>query len=325
MWLFTIGFQLSFAAVLSLLIFYEPIVSLLKPSNKIVQFLWQAITASIAAEILVSPLVAFYFHSFPPMFIIANVLASAAMGFILCLGFLLLLFGKISFISKIIGIVITVMSKAFHYCIEVLQKANWEIFKTISISVPTLFLLFVLICSFAILIFKKNKTFIWIGLSSMLIMSILSLKNNYQLAQQKKLVVFNIGGETHCELIAGSTYQILSGKKEENYTTKNAHIGFHANKKVMDSDKQMLVLNAHKILLLDSNTCLRKAFKTDILIVSSSKKHFDISEAIAAFSPAKIVIGNNINKWQAKNWKDQCASANIAYHYTKEDGAFIFP
>lgn len=325
MWLFTIGFQLSFAAVLSLLIFYEPIISLLKPPNKIVQFLWQAITASIAAEILVAPLVAFYFHSFPPMFIVANVLASAAMGFILCLGFLLLLFGKISFFSKIFGVAITVISKAFHYCIEVIQKANWEIFKTISISVPTLILLFVLICSFAILIFTKKKTFIWAGLSSMLILSVLSLKNNYLIAQQKKLVVFNIGGETHCELIAGITYQILSGKKEENYTTKNAHIGFHANEKVMDADKQILVLNAQKILLLDSNTCLRKAFKTDILIVSSSKKHFDISEAIAAFSPTKIVIGNNINKWQAKNWKDRCASANIAYHYTKEDGAFIFP
>lgn len=325
MWLFTIGFQLSFTAVLSLLIFYEPIVSLLKPSNKIIRFLWQAITASIAAEILVAPLVAFYFHSFPPMFIIANVLASTAMGLILCFGFLLLLFGKIAFIAKALGIIIIVMSKVFHYCIEVLQKANWALFKTIFISLPTLILLFVLICSFAILIFKRKKTFIWIGLVSILILSALSLKNNYQLAQQKKLVVFNIGGETHCELIAGSTYQILSGKKEENYTTKNAHIGFHANKKIMGSDKQILVLNTQKILLIDSNTCLRKAFKTDILIVSSSKKHFDISEAIAAFSPAKIVIGNNINKWQAKNWKNQCTSANIAYHYTKEDGAFIFP
>lgn len=325
MWLFTIGFQLSFAAVLSLLIFYEPIVSLLKPSNKIIQFLWQAITASIAAEILVAPLVAFYFHSFPPMFILANVLASAAMGLILCLGFLLLLFGKITFIAKALGAIIIVMSKAFHYCIEVLQKANWEIFKTIFISLPNLILLFILISSVAILIFKKKKTFIWIGLSSILILSALSLKNNYRLTQQNKLVVFNIGGETHCELIAGSTYQILKGKKEENYTTKNAHIGFHAIKKVMSSDKQMLVLNAQKILLIDSNTYLRKAFKTDILIVSSSKKHFDISQAIAAFSPTKIVIGNSVNKWQAKIWKDQCTAANIAYHYTKEDGAFIFP
>ncbi len=325
MWLFTIGFQLSFAAVLSLLIFYEPIVSLLKPSNKIVQFLWQAITASIAAEILVAPLVAFYFHSFPPMFIIANVLASVAMGLILCLGFLLLLFGKIVFIAKALGIIIIVMSKAFHYCIEVLQKADWEIFKTISISVPTLILLFVLICSFAILIFKKKKSFIWVGLTSILIMSILSLKNNYRIAKQKKLVVFNIGGETHCELISGRTYQILSGKKEENYTTKNAHVGFHANEKVMDADTQILVLNAQKILLLDSNTCLRKAFKTDILIVSSSKKHFDVSEAIAAFSPTKIVIGNNINKWQVNTWREECSAAKIAFHYTKEDGAFIFP
>ncbi|MFA6150706.1 MAG: ComEC/Rec2 family competence protein [Chitinophagaceae bacterium] len=325
MWLFTIGFQLSFTAVLSLLIFYEPIASLLKPSNKIVQFLWQAITASIAAEILVAPFVAFYFHSFPPMFIIANVLASAAMGFILCLGFLLLLFGKISFVAKALGVTITVMSKAFHYCIEVLQKANWELFKTIFFSVPSLILIFVLICSFAIFIFHKNKSAIWAGMFSLLLLSILFLKNNFETVQQKKLIVFNIGGETHCELITGSTYQILSGEKEENYTTKNAHIGFCANRMKTRANQKVLVLNDQKILLIDSNTCLRKGFKTDILIVSSSKKHFDISEAIVAFSPTKIIIGNNLNKWQAKNWQDECAAANIALHYTKEDGAFIFP
>ena len=56
-WLFALGFQLSFLAVLSILLFYQSLVRLWPQENWLAKRLWQAVCVSFAAEILIAPLV----------------------------------------------------------------------------------------------------------------------------------------------------------------------------------------------------------------------------------------------------------------------------
>ena len=51
-WLFSLGFQLSFVAVLSLILFYKWVYKWISPANKIAALLWSVVAASIAAVIL---------------------------------------------------------------------------------------------------------------------------------------------------------------------------------------------------------------------------------------------------------------------------------
>ena len=69
-----VGFQLSYLAVLGLLV-VQPIVYELKDfSNPIARKLWFAISASLAAQVITFPLSAYYFHQFPVYFLISNLL-----------------------------------------------------------------------------------------------------------------------------------------------------------------------------------------------------------------------------------------------------------
>src|SRR5215218_11087265 len=55
-WLWDVGFQLSYAAVLSIVAFYRPIYSWFYFPNKLPDFLWKTMAISIAAQILTTPI-----------------------------------------------------------------------------------------------------------------------------------------------------------------------------------------------------------------------------------------------------------------------------
>ncbi|HTN17205.1 MAG TPA: ComEC/Rec2 family competence protein, partial [Chitinophagaceae bacterium] len=166
MWLFSIGFQLSFVAVLSLILFYKPLLALWPVQNKILAFLAQSLAASIAAEILVAPLVAYYFHSFPLMFLATNLVAGLTMSLILCLGLLLLLLAKISLVAQGLAAVIVFISGIVHHMIRLADQVDVAFFKTLFISPILLLALYLLVLCGCKL--SKSRVALWGALGCLL-------------------------------------------------------------------------------------------------------------------------------------------------------------
>ncbi|HWZ21278.1 MAG TPA: ComEC/Rec2 family competence protein, partial [Cytophagaceae bacterium] len=73
-WLLDIGFQFSFLAVVGIAYIYPILYSWLETKNKMGNKLWSLVCVSLAAQIAVSPLSIYYFHSFPLLFLPFNML-----------------------------------------------------------------------------------------------------------------------------------------------------------------------------------------------------------------------------------------------------------
>lgn len=73
-YLVDVGFQLSFMAVISILVIHPYLVHRYETKNKILNYLWNLITVSIAAQIGVLPLVVYYFNQIPLIFLLTNIL-----------------------------------------------------------------------------------------------------------------------------------------------------------------------------------------------------------------------------------------------------------
>ena len=71
--LFTVSFQFSFLALLSIMLFYSKIKSVLLFKSEVIDKLWSMAALGISAQILSFPLSIYYFHQFPPSFILSNV------------------------------------------------------------------------------------------------------------------------------------------------------------------------------------------------------------------------------------------------------------
>ncbi len=99
-YLFDISFQLSFAAVISIILFYSSILSTLRCRFKVVNSFSSIIALSISAQIGAAPLVLYYFSNFSTYFLISNILSAfliviimvvAMLSFLIPLKFLYLL------------------------------------------------------------------------------------------------------------------------------------------------------------------------------------------------------------------------------------------
>lgn len=81
--LFSIGFQLSFLAMLGISLFFQPIRNLIESRWKLVNYFWDATALGIAAQIGTIPISLYYFHQFPNYFVLTNlgliVLTAAAL------------------------------------------------------------------------------------------------------------------------------------------------------------------------------------------------------------------------------------------------------
>jgi competence protein ComEC len=90
LWLFHIGFQLSYSAVLGIVVFQPRWYQLWIPPNGWLDKIWTLITVSLAAQMATLPLTLFYFHQFPVYFWLSGLIVVPAAPFIIGLGLALI-------------------------------------------------------------------------------------------------------------------------------------------------------------------------------------------------------------------------------------------
>ncbi len=90
-WLFQAGFQLSFAAVSGIVVFFPTLYRLWPWRRTPLSYIGKLLAVSMAAQAATLPLTLFYFHQFPGLFLISNLLLLPGIGLVLSLGFLCLL------------------------------------------------------------------------------------------------------------------------------------------------------------------------------------------------------------------------------------------
>ena len=93
-WLFDLGFQLSYSALLGILIWQPKIESLLHIKSRALNWLYKLVSVSLAAQIGTLPLSLYYFHQFPTYFWLSNILMIPLVTLLMYSGFLLLLLGQ---------------------------------------------------------------------------------------------------------------------------------------------------------------------------------------------------------------------------------------
>ena len=75
-YLFDVGFQLSFTAVVSILVFFPLFYRMIPFKRNLMRWAWGIMSVSLAAQLGTAPLVMYYFSSFSVYFLLANLIAA---------------------------------------------------------------------------------------------------------------------------------------------------------------------------------------------------------------------------------------------------------
>ncbi len=159
-WLWDTGFQLSYTAVLSLVIFMRPIQGLIHLRNKWLSTLWSSACVSLAAQILTTPISIYYFHRFPNYFLFCNLLAVPLSSIILVGGILLCFFSFFPLLAKGLGWVLIKLIDLLNGFVQYLSHLPGAVTNQLNINIPQVILQYLLIyCMFRFFNKAEKKWF----------------------------------------------------------------------------------------------------------------------------------------------------------------------
>src|SRR5258708_172435 len=102
----SVGFQLSYLAVLGIVYWQRPIYHLWEIENKIGDWIWKITCVSIAAQVATFALGLLYFHQFPTYFLISNLFVIPLSTLVLVVGIFLLLISSLAPVASFTAVIL---------------------------------------------------------------------------------------------------------------------------------------------------------------------------------------------------------------------------
>ncbi|SFB11199.1 competence protein ComEC [Flavobacterium swingsii] len=326
LFLFDIGFQLSYIALFFILWLQPMLKSLWEPKNKIVTYFWDIITVSFAAQIGAMPLSIYYFHQFPGLFFVTNLVLIPCLSVIMAIGVLLMILAYFDFVPLFLSKIVELSITFTNTYIKWIASIETFVIKDIPLSFSLLIASYLLVFTWIIWFMKPNFTKIILAFSSVLIFQLLLVSTNWQSENKKELIVFNakrntIIGERIGKEITLCTNNTLT---ENGFEKKMIQSYVTANFCEINNPKPLtntIYFNNNKILIIDKSSIYKNTMNPDIIILRDSPK-VNLERLLSSTKP-KIIIADASNyKSYITAWKQTCAKEKIPFHSTYEKGFY---
>ncbi|PQJ80768.1 ComEC/Rec2 family competence protein [Polaribacter porphyrae] len=328
MFLFDIGFQLSYLAVFGIIWVYPSIHQLYKSRFFIDKKAWEIICVSCAAQIGVLPLSLYYFHQFPGLFFLANLFIIPFLSAILIGGIVIISLSLIGFLPQFLasayGFVIATMNNFIAW----ISKQEQFLFSEISLSFLMLISLYVLIIfSISFFIKKTAKRLLYFLVAFVIVQSVV-LYENHQRNSVEEFIVFHKSRSSILGQRFGKNQLILHDIDTPKIVKLNAIQSYRIDENVHQSYKRqhqnIYRFKNENILVIDSLGVYQlNNVKSSIVILQYSPK-INLERMIKTIQPKKIVADGSNYKSYVKRWQEIAKKQKTPFHYTGEDGAFKY-
>ncbi len=181
--IFEVGFQLSYLAVIGIVLIQPLIIRFWLPPNKRLEYVWQIIAVSLAAQLATLPLTIYYFHSFPTYFLLGNLFIIPLAFLIMQVGVPLLLFGWVPFLGDFLGIIVSKLIWIQNLLIDQIQLLPNSNLERLTISPVSMIVIWVFLLIWAAWDQSKKRKLVWIAMCLTFIWSgfrIVQLFDSYQ-------------------------------------------------------------------------------------------------------------------------------------------------
>lgn len=190
--LFSVGFQLSYLAVLGIVYLQPRIYGVLTLSNWMLDKLWFFSSVSIGAQVATAPLSLYYFHQFPTYFVVANWVVVPAALVVLCLGLMVLATSFWVDLSILIAWLLETVVLGVNAFIDRIQRLPYSLVEPIYWSIFVVLLLYgLLILCLTFLHTKRMKYLIAISALAMLL-SLHAMQVYFVRQTQCKVIFYSI-------------------------------------------------------------------------------------------------------------------------------------
>jgi competence protein ComEC len=328
LFLFDVGFQLSYLAVFGIVWIQPKLYKIYAPTYQIENKIWQLITVSIAAQIGVLPLSLYYFHQFPGLFMLSNLIIIPCLGTILIGGIVMIFMALLGvlpqFLASIYGFVISLMNSFVSW----ISQQEYFLFKDISLSFLLMMASYVFIILGTSFLIKNSPKKAVYFLGSVLLFQSVFLFENYQKNTKKELIVFHksrksiVGIRNRDDVKIYHNIDTLEVKSLN--LIKTYAIGENLKPVLIKGFLDVFNFKNKDVLVIDSVGVYQlKGLENPIVVLQNSPK-INLERLIKSLNPSHIIADGSNYKSYVKRWKMSSKKLKIPFHYTGEKGAFKY-
>ncbi|MFH7016597.1 ComEC/Rec2 family competence protein [Flavobacterium sp. FlaQc-47] len=320
--LFDVGFQLSYLA-LFFIVWLQPLLKTMwTPRYRILITIWNALTVSFAAQIGTLPLCLYYFHQFPGLFFVTNIVIIPLLSFIMIAGIIVMILAV--FISPPI-LIIEIFEKSIYLLnktIHIVASFEWFVIRDISFNSYYLVTFYLFIISVIIWNKKRDYNKLVFFLISVILLQISFIYTKKEVENKHELIVYNTKRNTLISERKGKEITLFTTDTVSKNTTLNSYlVGNFSKLKSTQKIKNVLFFNGKKIEIIDSTGIYKNKVQPDILILTQSPK-VNLDRILEDLHP-QIIIADASNSYAVlKIWKISCLKKNIPFHATSEKGYY---
>jgi len=214
-----VGFQLSYLAVVGLIVFQPIVYKWLTFKNKWADKLWALCSVSIAAQVITFPLSAFYFHQFPVYFLISNLFIIIPAEVIMCVGIAYLLIPQIPVLSTVLGYVLEKSIVIMNKVLAVIEHTPFASIGKIWLNTVEYLLAYVIIICLFYFLFDRKKWLLKVSLAGMLLLCISLSSKKVNAVQSDQITFLNLKKHRGLVFKNGDQAIVLSDMKadDKNY------------------------------------------------------------------------------------------------------------
>lgn len=324
LFLFQVGFQMSYAAVFSIVWIYPKLQKFWFPENILVRKIWQLLSVSVAAQLGVLPISLFYFHQFPALFFVTNLLVVPFLGLILGFGILVIFLALIDFLPNIIA-------KGFDWIIRLMNatvgwvaKQESFIIKNIPFDSFQLIWGYLIITALVLFLSKPKWKTMVVFFSGLIIFQVWGIYKQVELHQKETITLAHRSRNTVLLHQLGDSLVIIAS---DTFNIGNIATDYSIAERIQKMGavqlKNSYRIGSKRLFVVDSLTVLPIKARPEYLLLTQSSK-INLERVLDSVQPKKIFVDGSNYPSLIKKWKATCAQKEIPFHHTGEKGFYTF-
>jgi len=326
-----VGFQLSYLAVIGIVFLQPKIYSLTEFNSWFGDNVWKIVSVSIAAQIATFPLGLLYFHQFPNVFLLSNLLIIPLTTVTLHLGLLLIGVSKFDFLANQVGTLLKWSIKVTNELVLGIERIPYSYYKGINISIAeTVLIYFLFAFAISYLLLRRIghlKIFLIVAL---MICTAFSAKY-FVYRNNKSITIYNIKNHIALNVQNGSNSyfiadSVLLADKDKIQFHVQQHLWATGQKdlKIINAshrDNELLKVGNKRILLMTKNIKSNEAKMYDYIMFCGNID-FKLLDSIGNDFCNTIILNNDMSLRKRMKAKEKIQKLGIKLYDISEYGAF---
>ena len=322
-WIFEVGFQLSYAAVISIVLLRPILLDLWNPENKIAKYIWDLLTVTFAAQLGVLPLSLYYFHQFPGLFFLSNLLILPFLGFILILGVLVIVLALAGILPSIFGKAYEKMISGLNKVVELVAQQEQFIFKDIPFTITEVFAWYLLI--FLVYLLLKSPNYQKLLLTLLTVVLLQGFYLYEKINRTENFIVFHGNRKSFIAKAEENKLRFYTSKVpgEQPAFLQNYMVGERIQEIEINPRQNIYFQKEHFLILLDSTGIYPEQVPQNTFLILSQTPKVNLERVLKQLKPIGVIADGSNYKSAVERWQKTTEALNIPFHHTGTDGAFI--